>query len=66
MKKKEKIGKLKKKVILKKKYLKKKGKKKSQPKKKEKNTVDYYCNPQCFVCEETVIVIHSVLCVRKQ
>jgi len=47
MKKKAKIGKLKKKVILKKKS-EKKTKKKVRKKRKRKSTVDYCCNPQCF------------------
>jgi hypothetical protein len=48
LKKKAKIGKLKKKVILKKKSEKKTKKKKKLGKKERKSTVDYCCNPQCF------------------
>ena len=48
MQKKEKIGKLKKKVILKKKILKKKVKISKKKKEKGKSIVDYCCNPQCF------------------
>jgi hypothetical protein len=55
MKKKEKIGKLKKKNF--KKNLKKKISKKI---KKGGNTVDYCCNPQCFVCGGTVIPPHGL------
>ena len=54
MKKKEKIGKLKKKkVILKKKEKKQKSQKKKQ---KEKNSINYYCNLYYFVSGETVIL----------
>jgi hypothetical protein len=70
MKKKEKIGKLKKKVILKKKFFlkifekikKKKEKREKLEKKKreEESIVDYCCNPQCFVCRETVIPPHHL------
>ena len=53
----KKIGKLKKKS----KFEKKKKKRKKErgkvrkKKKKEESTVDYCCNPQCFVCGGTVI-----------
>jgi len=52
MKKKEKIGKLKKKFEKKGKVRKKKGKVR---KKKKKSSVDHCYNPQCFVCGETMI-----------
>jgi len=58
MKKKEKIRKLKKNNFAKKKKRKKKGKV-SKKKKKRKNTVDYCCNPQCFVCGGTVNLPHG-------
>ena len=61
MKKKEKIGKLKKKVILKKKKKKKEKREKLEKKKREEESiVDYCCNPQCFVCRETVIPPHHL------
>jgi len=63
MKKKEKIGNLKKKVILEKKRKKKekKGKVGGKCKKKiEKSTVNYCCNPQWFVCGVTVISPHHL------
>jgi hypothetical protein len=46
-----------------KKYLKKKTKKKrkSLKKKKRKNTVDYYYNPQCFVCVGTMNSPHDLV-----
>jgi hypothetical protein len=53
MKKKEKIGKLKKKNFKKKRKKKEKREKlakKTKKKNKEESTVDYCCNPQCFVC----------------
>jgi hypothetical protein len=59
MKKKEKIRKLKKKNW--KKNEKKKEKKGKAIKKKRKNIVDYWCNPQCFVCEETVNPPHGLV-----
>jgi len=60
MKKKEKIGKLKKKFEKKNLKKKKKKRKKLTKKKEEKNTVDYCCNPQCFVCGGTVIPPHDL------
>jgi len=40
---------------------KKKGKVSSKKKKRErKNTVDYCCNPQCFVCGRTVNPPHGL------
>jgi hypothetical protein len=47
---------------LKKKNLKKKKKKRKKltKKKEEKNTMDYCCNPQCFVCGGTVIPPHDL------
>jgi len=48
MKKEEKIRKLEKKFEKKQ----KKKRKKKKAKKKRKNTVDYCCNPRCFVCGE--------------
>jgi hypothetical protein len=53
MKKKEKIRNLKKKQ--------KKNKKEKKKKKKRKNTVNYYCNPQCFVCGRTVNPPHDLV-----
>ena len=43
-------GKLKKKVFLEKKKKKGESRKKMKKCKKQKCTVDYCCNPQCFVC----------------
>jgi hypothetical protein len=60
MKKKEKIGKLKKKFEKKNLKKKKKKRKKLTKKKEEKNTMDYCCNPQCFVCGGTVIPPHDL------
>jgi len=60
--KKEKKRKLKKNNFAKKK--KKKEKKEKLAKKKRKNTVDYCCNPQCFVCGGTVNPPHGlVICI---
>ena len=51
---------MKKKVILKKKGKKTKIKRKKGKVKKKKSTVDYCCNPQCFVCGGTVIPPHHL------
>ena len=56
MKKKEKLGKLKKKVILKKKIEKKISKKKGGV----RITVNYCCNPQWFRCGGTMIPPHHL------
>ena len=32
--------------------------KKKEKKKEKESTVDYYCNPQCFVCGGTMIPPH--------
>jgi hypothetical protein len=47
----KKIGKLKKKE---------RKRKKEKVKKKEENTMNYCCNPQCFVCKRTVISPHHL------
>ena len=44
-----------------KKNLKKKGEKLKKKKRKRKNTVDYCCNPQCFVCGGTVNPPHGLV-----
>ena len=56
--KKEKIGE--KKLILKKKEKKKKKREKLEKKTGRRITVDYCCNPQCFVCGGTVIPPHGL------
>jgi hypothetical protein len=58
MKKKRKNKKVEKKILKKEKEKEKKGKLK---KKKRKNIVDYCCNPQCFVCRETVNPPHGLV-----
>jgi hypothetical protein len=40
---------------------KEKKKKKLATKKKRKNTMDYCCNPQCFVCGGTVNPPHGLI-----
>jgi hypothetical protein len=40
---------------------KKKKKKKKERKKKRRITVDYCCNPQCFVCEGTINPPHNLV-----
>ena len=50
-----------KKFFLKKKRKKKEKKGKALKKKRRKNTVDYYCNSQCFVCGETVNPPHGLV-----
>jgi hypothetical protein len=44
-----------------KKILKKKREKPKKKKRKRKNTVDYCCNPQCFVCGGTVNPPHGLV-----